>query len=67
MNKSKDQTDDEEEFEDDGLAVEGEEEVNFEHQSRRRGKDRDWTLLESFESIADYKTSNIYTSGLSKK
>ena len=65
MNKSKDQTDDEEGFEDDGLAVEGEE-VNFEHKSRKRGKDRDWALLESFESIADYKTSNIYTSELSK-
>ena len=50
-------TDDEEGFEDDGVAEdgEGEEEVNFEHQSRRRGKDRVWTLLESFESIADYK------------
>ena len=63
-------TDDEEGFEDDGVAEDGEgeeeEEVNLEHQSRRRGKDRVWTLLESFESIADYKASPIYTSELSK-
>ena len=67
MNKSKDLTYDEEGFEDDGLAVEGDkEEVSLEHQSRRRGKDRGWTLLESFESIADYKTSHIYNQELSK-
>ena len=66
MNNSKDLTDDEEGFEDDGVAVEGEEEVNLEHQSRKRENEQDWTLLESFESIADYKTSNIYTSELSK-
>ena len=38
MNNSKDLTDDEEGFEDDGVAVEGEEEMDLEHQSRR-GKD----------------------------
>ena len=67
MNNSKDLTGDEEGFEDDGVAEEGEkEEINLEHQSRRRGKDRDWTLLESFESFAGYKTSHYYTSELSK-
>ena len=62
-------TDDEEGFEDDGVTEDGageEEEVNLEHESRRRGKDRFWTLLESFESIDDYKASPIYTSELSK-
>jgi len=65
MNNSKDLTDDEEGLEDDGAASEGEE-VNLEHQNTRRGKGLNWTLLESFESIADYKSSHIYTSELSK-
>ena len=46
----KELTDDEEGFEDDGVAEsEDEEEVNHEQESRRRGKDQNWTLLESYE------------------